>query len=215
MTALKPVGGFCARFLVVFALLMVPWPGLKEGYATLLRVGGSFVFTSFGSDDIVRFFPSATVTPDDVPPGYQLPDPGRGLDIHIKLRSRRAPIHAGLIHTNSQTFGYLPTAFLISLIVATPIPWSRRWRALVWGLVLVNALVLLKFVLWLFYAFSQNNPIALFALDPFSRRVVHHMYQFLVVGVAGAYILPLPIWVLVSFRREDWVAVFGKAPNGE
>ena len=73
--------------------------------------------------------------------------------------------------------------------------------------------VLLKFVLWLFYAYSQNNAIALFALEPSSRRIVHHMYTFLVVGVAGAYILPLPIWALVSFRRKDWATIFGKAPK--
>ena len=118
-----------------------------------------------------------------------------------------------LLHTNSWTFGYLPTAFVASLILATPIPWSRRWRALLWGFVLVSACVLLRFVPWLFDSFSKNDPINLFALDPFWRRVVRHGYKFLVLGVAGAYVLPLPIWALVSFRRGDWATVFGKAPK--
>ena len=203
MSALRPVAGFLLRFLVAFVLLIAPWPGLKEGYAGFLRTGGSLIFGSVGPHGLVWFFPTATLTPNDVPPGYRLPDPDRGMDIHLKLKSRRAPGHAALAHMSSQ-IGYRPTAFVLSLILASSIPWPRKWRALLWGLVWVNAYVAMIFALGIFYGFSQDTPVALFAWDSLSTRILHNIYEVVVLGAPGPYLLPLPIWVLVTFRRGDW-----------
>lgn len=203
MAAVNPLVGFLARFLIVFVLLMAPWPGLHEAYAACLRITGGQLFKTFGSDGRVHFFPSATLPAGEVPPGYEIPRASRGSDIHVRLSSLRAPGRISLLHLNSRIFGYLRTAFVIALILATPIPWRRRWWALVWGSLIVSGLILLQFALALFYAFGLDGPVAQFSLSPFSRSVVSHLYQFFVVGVAGTYILPLPIWVLVTFRRED------------
>lgn len=200
----NPAVKFLLRFLVLFLLLVAPYPGIKNVYASLIRFCGTRLFASFTADGNVYFFPTSTLTPDDVPEGYQLPAPERGLDIHLKLTSRKSPAHMTILHTNSHYIAYTPTAFVAALILATPIPWPRKWRALLWGMLLVSALVALKFAVWLVFAFGKNDPVAIFHFSPFGRAVMHHLYNVIVTGVSGAYILPLPIWILVTFRRADW-----------
>lgn len=201
---LKPAAVFLLRFLVVFLLLVAPLSVTKRAYASLLRFGGTCLFASFTSSGTVYFYPTSTLTPQDVPKGYQLPAPHRGLDIHLKLTSRNSATHMSILHTNSRYIGYVPTAFVAALILATPIPWPRKWRALLWGMLLVSAFVALKFAVWLVFAFGKDNPVAIFHFGSFGRGVMRHLYGVIVTGVPGTYIFPLPIWILVTFRRADW-----------
>lgn len=201
---LKPAAMFLLRFLLVFLLLLAPLSVTKRAYASLLRFGGTCLFASFPPNGTVHFFPTSTLTPEDVPKGYKLPAPDRGLDIHLKLTSRSSRTHMTILHTNSRYIAYVPTAFVAALILATPIPWPRKWRALLWGMLLVSAFVALKFAVWLVFAFARNDPVAMFHFGPFGRGVMRHLYSVIVTGVPGTYIFPLPIWILVTFRRADW-----------
>jgi len=181
---------------------MFPWPGLKEKYGDFFRTAVRTLYDgSFGRDGIVRIRSRGTLTPEDVPPGYPLPAADPGMDIHLVLKSRRAPNYVDVLHADSRS-GYRPTAFVASLILATPIPWGRRWRALLWGFLWSNVYVMGIFGFWIVYAFSMDNPVALIEAS-WARRMIRGVYEVVMVGLAGSYIFPLPIWFLVSFRAGD------------
>ena len=201
MWRLRPTLGFFLRFLLALVLLMFPWPGLKEKYGDFFRTAGGTLYDGSYGDGIVRIHPRGTLTADDVPPGYPLPAADRERDIHLLLKSRRAPNYVDVLHANSRS-GYLPTAFVASLILATPIPWSRRWRALLWGLLWINVYVMAIFGFFIVYAFSMDNPVALIEAS-WARRMIRGVYEVVLAGLAGSYIFPLPIWFLVSFRAGD------------
>ena len=199
MRPARVLGGFFLRFLVVFVLLMAPWPGVSEAYAAFFRAGGNFLFSKFGSDGRVRFLPLAN------------PDEGR--DTEVVLVNRRAGGEMRVVG-GSRLQGYKPTAFVLALILATPVPWSRRWRAVVWGLVLVNAYVGLRVFAFLLAAFSGDSTVALFSPGPVCRAILDFFVWVLVVSFAGWLIVPLPIWALVTFRRSDWPTIL-RAPTSE
>ena len=199
MLSPKRVAGFFIRFLLVFVVLMAPWPRVDVAYATVYQTVANVLFARFFSDGLVRFDPS--------------PTPARDRQLEVTLENRRTGV-AVIFPFNSRTQGYKPTAFVLALILATPIRWSRRWRALLWGFLCVNGYVILKATLFLFAGFSGDAELAPFTLGVIGTKILVYLHWVVIASFAGWLILPLPIWALVSFRRKDWeVLLHGKATS--
>ena len=193
------VGGFLVRFLLVFGVLLVPWPGLGHAYAVLFRAGGDLVLGSFPSGVDVRFRP--------------LPEGEAKWNTELVVRNRQTQA-VGSVPMSSRSMGYVPTAVLVGLVLATPIPWPRRRRALFWGLILVHGFVVLRLGLVILDGLSRSDALAPFIWGPFWGKVLSRAAPALGHTPAGSYIVPVLIWVFVSFRRRDWFALFGQAQPG-
>ena len=191
MIPAKTIAGFFSRFLLIFVLLMAPWPGLNEVYAAFFQAGGNALFAHFGAAGTVHFAPLAEN------PRHHT---------HLALRNQRTRVES-VFTVDSRLLGYKPTVFVLALVLATPIPWSRRLRALLWGVVLVNAYVALRVGVYLLATFSEGNSLALFAPGPVARSALDHVHWVVVLSFSGSLILPLPVWVLVTFRRREWQAM--------
>lgn len=204
MQLLRPLGGFCVRFLIVFVLLMAPWPGVAAWYGSAFRIVNQVAFPSFGSTRVVRFLDLGNLKPGDLPPGAEAPPATHVLDTLVELRSRNDPEHIGYMRTGSWQMGYRPTAFLIALVLATPIPWKRRTRALAWGFLVINLFVLARVGLTLLMGFSGESGVALIALSPWMRSCLDFVANFMVLEFEGDLVMPAVIWFVVTFRRGDW-----------
>ncbi len=185
----KQITWFFLKFLIVFGVLATPLPGVREGYGAFFRGGVNLVYGSFGSQGRVRCRPLSPPVPNH--------------DMEITLENR---VTGGMktIAGDSRLQGYLPTMFTVALLVASPIPWRRRWRALAWGFALINAYVALRVLVFLLWEFSGEGGPAFIPLGQFWRSVVGYLYWLLVVSFAGVYVVPIPLWFLVTFRRSDW-----------
>jgi len=99
---------------------------------------------------------------------------------------------------DTSAFGWGPTALLVSLVLATPLPWKRRWRALFLGLILEQGFI----VLWLaYFVWYDSAEIALVAFTPFWRHAASVFRETLLGQINLA--APVLIWILVTFRRGD------------
>ena len=182
------VGSFCL-FVLLFGLLTVPWPGVQACYSTAYRAVANALFGSFGSEGIVRFEPR--------------PSDRKWADTSVMM-ARRGSSEGIAIPHSPRLRGYLPTAELIALILATPVPWSRRWRALMWGLLWVHGYILLKLVIALLHAYDGTDPWCLYALGPFWSKVLYGTYEVLVRSGTTPFLVPIFLWLAVTFRRSDW-----------
>ena len=196
MRPVRVLGGFFLRFLVVFVLVMAPWPVVGDVYAAFFRAGGNLLFSSFGSEGRVQFRRLSDREP---------PHAAEDTDMILVNRRTRAE---SVFSAGSRQQGYKPTAFVLALILATPIPWARRLRAALWGLLCVNVYVAFRVAVLLAGAFSGNNKLALFTPGPVAGFVLDYIGWVVVASYAGWLILPLGIWVLVTFRLRDWNALF-------
>lgn len=190
----KPVAAFFFKVILLYALLMIPWPGVSAGYGYLFRACGTAVFHTFGSAGRVEFRPAE-------------PNPGEKdpLDFEIRLRNLRTQAGGTFtLERNTRKMGYLPTAFTVALILATPVPWPRRGWALLWGLVLISAFVGFQLTLHLVNAFSDPNVLNQFDLAPSMKRLLGIALKVFVLSPVTAYIVPIFVWILVAFRRGDW-----------
>ena len=191
----KGIIRFCCLFLLVFGLLMAPWPRLGRAYTRFYSAGAALLFGSFGSTGIVHFEP--------------LSDSEYDLHVTLYNRARQSP-DGGIarIQTrhNSRHAGYIYVAFLTALVLATPTPVRRKGWALLWGMILIHGLVVLKLALRLFHTFS-SEPLSMFMLSPFCERVLSITHQAVAVNTTFGFIVCFFIWILISFRRKDWGAI--------
>lgn len=171
----RQLGRFFLAVLIVYAVLMAPWPGLEHGYAYLFRSGSNIVFARFWfwPDGGVRFLDLKALKPGDLAPGTPELEATGTFDTGMELRSQRAPGAYGYLRTSSRYVGYGPTVVLITLVLATPILWARRGWALLWGLLLIHAFIALRLTLTLSAnGFAADKPYALFAPSALSKDIL-------------------------------------------
>ncbi len=184
----KPIAGFLIRFVLVYAVLMAPWPGVKSVYQSAFSSGWSFVFGTITSPETVRLAP--------------LESADRMADTTLFVRHRHVP---GIVNMtiNCRQTAYLPTAVAMALLLATPIPWPRRVKALCWGLALVHLFIGLRLVVMLLYGAYRDVSPPDYADPGIWVKTVAATVLFVGTGQALSYIGPIFIWLVVALRRDD------------
>jgi hypothetical protein len=202
MNPRRAIVGFFVRLAVYYAALMTAWPVVKTGYGAYYRALGETCFGRFGTQAIARF--EAWPQEDDVKDTIVRLENHSVPDVRIE---KRMPI-------SSRYTGYMPTAVVLSLLLATPLPWRRRGPALVVGLALVHVLILGW--LWLSILDDLSDPLSQVPshgwLLPGPLKAV---VKFLVVNVgesvvACAYVFPVFIWLASAFRRTDRALILAR-----
>lgn len=198
MLPLKTISGFLLKALIVYAALMAAWPYAATPYRAGFRAVSNTLFSSLSGRGGVRF--------EAYEAGAQHQDTQLVLQKFRPFVSARTEIASGLL-------GYRPTVFLITLVLATPVPWSRRWRAMLIGLLVVTIFVIFRVWLRILDAFSDGNVLSIYDLGAFWKSVLQGMVTILVRAPVPSYIVPAFIWLLVTFRRDDLQNLLDPAPT--
>ncbi len=188
---MRPASGilrFTLWLALIYGLLAAPWPGVQEAYSKVYMSVGNWAFKSFGSKGEVKFAPPSK------------PKGRSDIEVITKLRGDRVE---GWSPHNTRLMGYLPTVEVIALILATPIPWRRRWKSLVLGLILSQAFVAARVLLCLFRWFSSDTPWQLFHPGPFWRDALFGTHEIVNISPTLSFVVPVFIWIIVTFRRAD------------
>ena len=183
----RRIAGFALRLALLYGLLVTPWPGLKDGYAAVFRAGGNALFSRCGAEGSVRFVPAD-------------PEQQREWDTELHLFRRGHPI-VWRIGYSSRYASYLPTVTVTALILAAPIPWSRRWRALPLGLLLVHVFIAFRVAVSVLHGF---RGVDLFVFSPLWNRAVDLGYEILSISTVTSCLVPALIWIVVSLRSDDF-----------
>jgi type IV secretory pathway TrbL component len=189
-----PIFAFLWRFVVVFGLLIAPWPGWNALYAQYFQGLGQMMFSSDDGKRFVNFGPVA--------------DKNSVLDTQITLGNREledsrghAPVRSTGI--DSRSIGWVPTALTVALVAASPIPWRRRLVALASGLVLIHLFILFTVQTWIW---NNASGVSLLSLSAFWQNAADELNYALMTQIGASFSVPVVIWVLVTFRRQDALA---------
>ena len=188
----RPIVAFLCGFVLVYGLLIVAWPGFNEAYAAYLRELGRLAFVRNDSQRILRFDPAK--------------QPARkNLTTRIIIGNRQqidgeGNFPATVLQVDTRLIGSMPTALVVALITATPIAWKRRAWALLWGVLCIHAYILFCLGIWIW---NQSTNASLVTLTPFWKAVAEGLEYTLIVQQGASFAVPVLIWLLVTFRRED------------
>jgi hypothetical protein len=206
MLAAKPIRHFLVWFVVAISLLIAPWPQLEETYGKLLRTGAQFVFGSFGPKGIVLF--RATDETNDWPHDTKIYLGNRDIVKPDGMRPMK------VVKMSTRYIGYVPTALVVALVLATPFPWRRRLRSLAWGLVWVHCFIAFLLLIIILHKYNESGATGLYQWSGFPKALVNAAHEVFVGYVGPLFLMPIIIWVAVAFRGGDWAGILmqGKKP---
>jgi hypothetical protein len=171
---------------------MACWPLAGRVYSRFYHAGGNFLFGSFGANGKVRFEETGDPSFDT---RISLVNVGR-MDANGKLKQLQCPC-------SIRRCGYIHAVFLTALIVATPVPIRRKLWALLWGLILIHCFIAAVLGIWIAFNFC-GEPLYLFAMSPFWKGKLNVPFELFILNGTSGFVAAVIIWVLVTFRREDW-----------
>jgi len=189
------------RFALVAAVLMFPWPGLKEAYGHFLRYTAQTVFQRENSKWFVLF----------------KHDPNPHLDTTIYIGNRKQvtrshQLSAARVSFTTRYVAYVPVALFAALVIATPLPLKRRLWALGCGLLLMHLFLGVLLLIMIIDQCSRFPVLDLITLSPFSKQTVHSLYDIFVTNLGARLALPVLLWIVVCFRRHDLQTILGIVP---
>ncbi len=167
----KPIR-FFLTFLFTFAAFIAAWNVVGSAYGSLFRGAGGMMAIATG--------------PWSVKYSRQL-DGDVHHDTQMLLRNRRDSLKRD-VSLSSRRIAYMPTAFLIALTLATPVPWARKRIAMLWGLIGVHINIAARL------AILPATYIAARGEDT-SETLLRKLEWVLSGSSAGWAIVPLIIWV--------------------
>jgi hypothetical protein len=192
----RKVVSFLCVCALVYALMMGLWAVWGDAYLRLYCAGANHVFGSLGSRATVYFSQSAD-TGDEVKVTFY--DRQR-LDRYLRptpLLRIAHDVHYGV---------YIYVAFLIALIIASPVAWRRRAWALLWGLIAVHAFMAIRLAL-LVAQLLNSKSLALLELSRFWQYLLVLSVQVFVINILPSFVVVIVLWVLLCFRRQDWLTI--------
>jgi hypothetical protein len=188
----KQIPGAILRFVVIFGLLVIPWPGWNEFYSSYFRALGQAAFSRQDDQRVVLF------QPHHVQHGFS------SLDTDMTLGNSALADNAGnglaeTLTLDTRSIGWMPTALTMALILATPVPWKQRGWALLWGFVLIHAFILFSLQVWIW---DESPALSLMTMPSFLQSILDKMEYALITQMGVSFSVPILIWILVSIRRE-------------
>jgi len=184
---------FLIRFVLIFGLLVLPWPGWNDLYGHAFRAVGNAVFAQDGEKRVLYFSAHRQTQ------GFSSVDTQITIGNRDLIDSNGKGL-AALLGLDTRSVGWMPTALTIALIMSTPIPLQRRAWSLLWGLLLVHAFILFSVAV---YIWDKSTTVSLDTLSPFYKPIADGLEYTLVTQMGISFSIPVLIWIAVMFRRED------------
>jgi len=185
------------RLSLLYALLVAPWPGLREAYVAAHASAANAFFRSAREHGTVRFIAMGAVRRS-------------GPDTKLIFENHVTGVAGNGTH-NAQLTGFIPTALVIALVLATPIPRRRRAVALALGLILVHVFIALRIEILIAHWYGVDQPWALDHPGPTWRALIDALFEGGVISPTPSFVGPILIWAAVSLRRDDWRAAGHRA----
>jgi len=173
-------------------LFVLAWPVVRPAYRAVFVKTAGLVNVLIPGDAQVR------VRAAKEPKGYKDVEFGLGLHSTGKVYTGRG--------AGSFWRGYIFLAAFGALCLATPIPWRRRLKSAVIGIVLVQALIVVRLVVPMLSGFSLSPKPGggrLMELGPTTQRIVEGMEVALWMNSTIFVLLVLFLWAALTLRAED------------
>jgi hypothetical protein len=200
----KPILRFLGWFVLIFGLLVAPWPGWPEAYAKAFYKGGKLIYGSLGRKGIVSFRPNRG---------------DKALDTMVFIWNRekldaRMYGPSTTFTFSSRNMAYFPTALMVALVLASPVGWRRRLWALLWALLWINVFIYLSVGVMILMKLGVNQWLDLMTIPPWLDKTVLVLDELFLAYPGPRFAVAVLIWILVTFKRDDWKAILGKGEVG-
>ncbi len=227
MLNFKKILLFTFSFIGIYALLnfVVPAMGLDQSYRKAFITNGNIIFKNWGDNGKVYFHKGDTTYTSFFKHPFKEYDDFVRCEIlnkdHEKLakveiekawrasglprshmRNFKAEISHAYFYTDVWQFAWIPLMLIISLILATPVPWKRRLIALAMGVGLTLVFTFFRFWIRFVVEINRHGWLEVGTQGDTMKWIFKSLNTvFMFMGIA--LIVPVVIWFAVTFRKGD------------
>lgn len=191
MLRTKPLLFFIIKAAVIYILLAAPVSFFDDVYGKIYRKCATTLFHRFHGKGFAQFTEGEYKAIIRVNVG----------NLDQVRKNNTAPTTYGYL--NIRYLGYLPTILLITLILASPVTWKRKAMALILGLLLLNAIIIMEQWLHLMFLSIRATWLNLVYFSETKKNIINLAYNYLVRMQGISRFLVVLIWLLVTFRKAD------------
>ena len=182
----KTLVGFLIKTVVLYVLLTLPFGFLEKSYTKFYISVSKVCFTKIHDTGFVFFLPGKD-------------DSNITLQVGNKaIRQEDGTFRASISEVNTRIRGYIPTALLFALLLATPFGWKRKIINLFWGISFITLLVMLKQWIHLIYIYSLNPYFQLYILTPDKKKTLDFCYENLITPSGPSLFIVMIIWFILA-----------------
>ncbi len=182
---------FLVKATLLYTIFILLTPVLDGIYESAYRACGTFLYGRI------------------LKTGYVLYQPGKEKQFtHISIANSlhvhpdgTTAVAKDDINTREQ--GYLDTILLISLVLASPVPWKRRLFSLFSGIILLSGFVMLKLWLHLLAWCEHYSFLSLLNVTEASKNLIIISHDILYPMIYPSLFFVVALWMLFTFRKDD------------
>ncbi|MEM6271441.1 MAG: hypothetical protein AAF998_18540 [Bacteroidota bacterium] len=211
MLNFKPIRKFLLWFLGIYAALLVAghFAGVGDAYRSLVQAMGNQVFQEWWSEGLVDFQPGNDPLQKDMDTVMLL----LNREELGQARSSGTNVRVIKVYFSTWQSGFLSTAFILALILASPVPNRRKAVGAGLGLLAITLFVLFRLWVNLMFSWGENPQLGVVEYSSTTSRFIAFLDGIFVKHIVVSLVVPLVLWILIAFRREDWSRLVGSAQS--
>jgi hypothetical protein len=179
-------------FIVVYTLLLLPQINVNRAYAELFCKLGNYLFRDFPRGGFVKLSTQSDRGKNDIALFLSRAD-------WIKERK----LSGVTTDKASDRIGYLITAFFVAITLATPVSWKRKLIALVLGLILITAFVMLKLYIIILQSYTLVDWFGLYQ-EAAEKERIQFWYSHFAAPATYGYSFAMIVWLALNIGPKEW-----------
>lgn len=187
----KTVINFLLKTALFCFIFLMPLSFCQMFYGKFYVKVCSICFGSISQNGFGRFYLTKPIT-----------------NVHIEIgnssnTASNGTTTAATSDVNFRSRGYLPTIFLLSLILASPVSRKRKVFSASIGFLIISAFVFLKQWIHVLYIIEQSKWLSLFVFSPHEEMGIEFLYINFANFNGSTLVFVTAVWMAVTFTKDD------------
>lgn len=189
----RVLGGFVLRFMLIFAVVIVPWRPLETFTRSVFQAEACWLLSLALPQKKIK----AEVSQD---PQHTTIDTRITLsDLRDVRPDGQAPTQ--VFDCDSRSLSWIPQAVWLALCGATPVPWPRRLRMALAGLLALQILVGGTILTAIFFGLAQESSPT---WEFYGLAGLNHV---LMDNLWVSFVVPWVLWIIWVAQQASWPLV--------
>lgn len=197
MINLKTIVRFLAIFTFSYIFFLLPQTGIDRKYEKVFRKMGNSIFNGKNQDEVIFLKEEQSVEYDT--------------KLHLSnknLKDKNNNYKGTIFPMKSRRIGFIATAFLISLIIATPLSWKRKFLALILGIVGMLFFAMIKLRIIMLHFYTESKIIGLHQ-NPEEVKRIEFWNDIFGRSNTNSYYVAILLWIILCFGKKEWQKLNG------
>jgi hypothetical protein len=179
-------------FVAVYTLLLLPQINANRVYAELFCKLGNYLYRDFPRGGYVKLSTQSDKGKNDIALFLSRTDWIKGKKL-TGVTTDKA----------SDRIGYLITAFYVALALATPVSRKRKLAAMLLGMILMTAFVMLKLYIIILQSYTLVDWFGLYQ-ETAEKERIQFWYSHFAAPATYGYSFAMIVWLALSIGPKEW-----------